>query len=103
MLYLSIIVIVIAAGIIYFWTKNRKNNHQPTVSVDVPAVPTINEEELKKSQLDALAAAQQAKEQVTGMIEQINAVLQEAPTQPVVEQKTDSKPKKKRKYYPKKK
>ena len=109
MLYLSIIVIMFLLGVVYYFYKDsNKTIVNPSANVDVPVVPTVNEEQLKQSQLDALATAQKAKEQVTGMIEQINAVLQDAPVQaetpqPVVEPKTDSKPKKKRKYYPKKK
>jgi len=106
MLYLSIIIIVFLVGVVYYFHKSsNKPSITPSASIDVPAVPTVDEEALKQSQLDALAQAQQAKEQITGMIQQIDAVLEKVPTeiQPVVEQKVDSKPKKKRKYYPKKK
>jgi hypothetical protein len=113
MLFLSIFILIVVVGVIYYLYKSSK---QSTTYLSQETVEHINQhipqpeyeevpakENLEQIQLDALATAQKTKEQVTGMIEQINAVLQEAPIQPVVEQKVDSKPKKKRKYYPRKK
>lgn len=114
MLIISIIVLVFIAAGIYLMTK-KSSVTAPVASVDVPAVPTVDEEALKKSQLDALAEAQKAKVEVDAVIAKADEamakadeVLSKAPAveaPAVTENATieasiaESKPKKKKRYY----
>ena len=124
MLIISIIVLVFIAVGIYLMTK--KSSVTTTVtSVDVPAVPTVDEEALKQSQLDALVEAVAAKAEVDAVIAQaqesiakadevLNAPVienespQAVPTESVPKDEvvpavevvtTETKPKKKKRYY----
>ena len=77
MLIISIIVLVFIAVGIYLMTK--KSSVTPTVtSVDVPAVPTVDEEALKQSQLDALVEAVAAKAEVDAVIAQAQESIAKA-------------------------
>jgi hypothetical protein len=93
---IAILVLLGIAGAIWYFAS--KQTHVPvTLTKEDVAVPTQEQrdEALKQAQLDALAAL--AKSKPSPSVEQINATLDALSTE------APKPPKKKRRYYPKKK
>lgn len=97
MLIISIIVLIFIAAGIYFLTR-KSTVTAPVTSVDVPTVPTVDEEALKQSQLDALAKAQAAKVEVDNVIAKADEAIAKA-DQVLTEAPAEVKPKRKKRYY----
>lgn len=97
MLIFSLIILgFIALGI--FWIAKKAS---PIVNInesDIAPVPTVDEEALKNSQLDALAQAQAAKVKTDAVIAAANESIAKADAV-LAESTVEAKPKKKKRYY----
>ena len=93
-MFIFSIIVLAFIGLGIYWFAKDSTPKAPISSADIPPVPTVDEEALKQSQLDALAKAQAAKVKTDAVIAKADSAIAKAD-----EVLAESKPKKKKRYY----